>query len=54
MDKKENNINITNKLQKLVKKRKTNTVIIKAGSVKSKRHSSSNGSEYYPSSFVDN
>jgi len=46
---------ITEKLQKLVKKRKTPIVVIKAGSIKFVSSNSSNSSEsdYYPSSFND-
>ena len=42
--------NMTVKLQKLVKKRKTDTVVIKAGSIKRPAKSSSGSMEdYYPS-----
>ena len=51
MDEKNNNKpnNMTRKLQKLVKKRKREVVVIKAGSIK--RHARSSGSmeDYYPS-----
>ena len=51
MDEKINNKsnNMTKKLQKLVKKRKKEVVVIKAGSIK--RHARSSGSmeDYYPS-----
>ena len=46
---------MTLKLQKLVKKRKTPKVVIKAGSVRFySKNSSSSDSEYYPSSFYNN
>ena len=49
MDKKHNNV--TEKLQKLVKKRKTTLVVIKAGSIKNVTRTSSSSfeGEYYPS-----
>ena len=46
---------VTSKLQKLVKKRKTPKVVIKAGSVRySRKSSSSPASDYYPSGFYNN
>ena len=48
--------NTTSRLQKLVKKRKTPKVVIKAGSIKfySRNSTSSEDGEYYPSSFYNN
>jgi len=47
--------NVTLKLQKLVKKRKTPKVVIKAGTVKFySKNSSGSDSDYYPSSFYNN
>ena len=48
---KEETPDITKKLQDLVKKRKTNIVLIKAGSIKTSTSNSGSSSEdYYPSS----
>ena len=46
----------TLRLQKLVKKRKTPKVVIKAGTVRftPKRSSGSPSSDYYPSGFYNN
>ena len=48
MNNKPNN-NMTSKLQKLVKKRKIEKVVIKAGSIKRPRYSSGSTEDYYPS-----
>jgi len=47
---------ITERLQKLVKKRKTPKVVIKAGTVRftPRKSSSSPDTEYYPSGFYNN
>ena len=45
---------MTKKLKKLVKQRKTQKVVTKQGSIKQySRPSSSSGSDYYSSSFSD-
>lgn len=47
---------MTSRLQKLVKKRKTPKVVIKAGTVRftSRKSSNSPDSDYYPSGFYNN
>lgn len=47
--------NITAKLQNLIKKRKTTVVVIKAGSIKNVRRTSNSsfGEDYYPSHDED-
>jgi hypothetical protein len=47
---------MTERLQKLVKKRKTPKVVIKAGTVRftQRRSSSSPDSDYYPPGFYNN
>ena len=43
----------TKKLQDLVKKKKTQTIVIKAGSIKYTNHNSSGSSSDYYTSFSD-
>ena len=47
---KEKNDNVTKKLQNLVKKKKTGTVVIKAGSVKIHKTNNNSTPDYYPAS----
>ena len=51
---KDNSKYMTERLQKLVKKRKTQTVVIKAGSIKFNKRQSESGTDYIPSSFANN
>jgi len=46
---KQKEVNITKKLQNLVKKKKRNIIVIKAGSIKTSTSNSSSTEDYYPS-----
>lgn len=44
-------VDVTKKLQNLVKKKKTNTVVTKAGSVKTYKSNRNSTPDYYPTSI---
>ncbi len=46
---KQKEVNITKKLQNLVKKKKRDIIVIKAGSIKTSTSNSSSTEDYYPS-----
>lgn len=46
---KQKEVNITKKLQNLVKKKKRDVIVIKAGSIKTSTSNSSSTEDYYPS-----
>jgi len=48
---KEKSVDVTKKLQDLVKKKKTGPVVIKAGSVKTTRTNTNSTPDYYPASI---